>query len=430
MMKKIYYILFLLLAGFCFNSCVSEEEDLFDKSAAERMNEALTKYKAILQDDPQGWVMEFYPSDRSMGGYTYTAKFDNGKVDMTSELSLNSSSGDKWPAGTVVTSYYRVISEQSALLTFDTYNLLFHFFSEPRGSSDVDGYASDYEFVFMEVSEDRIVLKGKKYGNKMVMTKLTESAGSYMKKVLDMQEKISAVPRMKMIVAGKEYTISMVGKLLSYTDKKEDSSLENIDMAYIYTPEGFRLYEPLTVNGVTFQEFVYDEASDIIKGKDADVSFPYPTALELFCGTTSQWYFTFDSSKKTGEMDEDLLKLFFAAYDENLDFYGEQFLEWYLGANPLYPSQDTSPYCMGWLSGRYSICHGVNLSIVDEASKKIAIQATAEGFNYSFYSYLDPVVEYIDEHSPYVVEFDNDKQPTKVKFVSAADSKVWFSVEL
>ena len=57
----------------------------------------------------------------------------------------------------------------------------------------------------------------------------------------------------------------MVGKLLSYTDKKEDSSLENIDMAYIYTPEGFRLYEPLTVNGVTFQEFVYDEASDIIK---------------------------------------------------------------------------------------------------------------------------------------------------------------------
>ena len=43
MMKKIYYILFLLLAGFCFNSCVSEEEDLFDKSAAERMNEALTK---------------------------------------------------------------------------------------------------------------------------------------------------------------------------------------------------------------------------------------------------------------------------------------------------------------------------------------------------------------------------------------------------
>lgn len=219
MMKNILYSI-LLLAGFCFNSCVSEEEDLFDKSAAERMNEALTKYKAILQDDPQGWVMEFYPSDRSMGGYTYTAKFDNGKVDMTSELSLNSSSGDKWPAGTVVTSYYRVISEQSALLTFDTYNLLFHFFSEPRGSSDVDGYASDYEFVFMEVSEDRIVLKGKKYGNKMVMTKLTESAGSYMQRYWICRKNICCASH-EMIVAGKEYTISMVGKLLSYTDKRK-----------------------------------------------------------------------------------------------------------------------------------------------------------------------------------------------------------------
>ena len=130
--KNILYSIFIarriLLQLMC-----NEEEDLFDKSAAERMNEALTKYKAILQDDPQGWVMEFYPSDRSMGGYTYTAKFDNGKVDMTSELSLNSSSGDKWPAGTVVTSYYRVISEQSALLTFDTYNLLFHSFQNQEG---------------------------------------------------------------------------------------------------------------------------------------------------------------------------------------------------------------------------------------------------------------------------------------------------------
>lgn len=31
---------------------------------------------------------------------------------------------------------------------------------------------------------------------------------------------------MKMVVGGKEYTVSMVGKLLSYTDMKEDSSLE------------------------------------------------------------------------------------------------------------------------------------------------------------------------------------------------------------
>lgn len=432
-MKKIYYILFLLLTGLCFNACVSEEEDLFDKSAAERMNEAIAQYKAILQDDPQGWVMEFYPSDRSMGGYVYTAKFDNGKVDMAGEISLSSSAGEEWPAGTVVTSQYRVISEQSVILTFDTYNLLFHFFSEPRGSSDVDGYASDYEFMFMEVSEDRIVLRGKKYGNKMVMTKLTESADSYIKKVLAMQEKMSAVPRMKMIVAGKEYAVSLVGKLLSYTDTKEDSSLENIDMAYIYTPDGINLYEPLTIDGVTFQRFVYDDATGAIKATDGDVSFPYPTVLEQFCGTTSQWYLSFDINAETGEMNKELMDLFKNAYDINKSTQYEEFIGWYIGANPAYPGNDTNPYCMGWESNWlgmqvWGVCYGYKLSIVDEATKKIAVKSTAPGLNYDFYTFLDSIIEYVDKHSPYVVEFDDDQTPTTAKLVSTVDSKVWFSV--
>lgn len=432
-MKKINYILFLLLTGLCFNACVSEEEDLFEKSAAERMNEALAKYKAILQDNPEGWLMEFYPSDRSMGGYTYTAKFNNGKVDMTGEISLsNSSTGEKWPAGTVVSSNYQVISEQSAVLTFDTYNPIFHFFSEPKGSNDVDGYASDYEFVFMKVSEDSIILKGKKYENKMVMTKLTESAGSYMQKVLAMQSKLAAIPRMKMIVGGKAYTINMVGKVLSYTEQNEDSSLENIDMAYIYTPEGIRLYEPLTVNGVTFQELVYDEASGVIKGKNADVSFPYPTALEQFCGTTSQWGFTFDLEAGTGEMNDELLAVLIEANEQNFASQYETITNWFIGANPTYPGNDSNPFCMGWISygfmGGWNVAYGYNMSIVDEASNKLSLRSTAPGINYTFYPYFDPIIEYVDMYSPYIVEFDDDDAPTIAKFVSSVDSGVWFGL--
>ena len=432
-MKKIYYMLFLLLTGVCFNACVSEEEDLFDKSAAERINEAIANYKAILQDAPQGWVMEFYPSDRSMGGYVYTAKFDNGKVDMASEVSLSSNSGDSWPAGTVVSSLYRVISEQSVILTFDTYNLLFHFFSEPRGSSDTDGYASDYEFIFMEASADRLVLRGKKYGNTLVMTKLTESADSYIQKILDMQEQMSAVPRMKMIVAGKEYAISMIGKMLSYTETKEDSSLENVDMSFIYTPDGINLYEPLTIDGVTFQRFVYDDATGAVKATDADVTLPYPTALEQFCGTTTQWYLSFDMDAGTGEMNQELMDLFVEAYDINAAEQNENFVGWYIGANPAYPGNDSNPYCMGWESNWlgfivWDVAYGYKISIVDEATKKVSLKSTAPGVNYDFYGFLDPVLEYVDKHSPYILELDNDKLPTKVKFVSAADNNVWFSV--
>lgn len=432
-MKKIYYILFLSLTGFCFNSCVSEEEDLFEKSAAERMNEALSEYKAILQDDPQGWVMEFYPGDLSMGGYTYTAKFDNGKVDMTSELSLRDNiTGDKLSAGTVKTSYYQVISEQSVVLTFDTYNLLFHFFSEPRGSSDVDGYASDYEFVFMEVSKDRIVLKGKKYGNKLVMTKLTEDAESYIQGVLDMRKKLEAVPRTKMSVEGKEYQVSMGSKQLSCTDVKEDGSLENFVMSYIYTPDGINLYEPLTINGVTFQHFVYNDATGVIETTDAKVSFPYPTALEQFCGTISEWNFTFDLEAKTGEMNEELIEILSTANNDDYDVWEENIVSWYIGANSVYPVQDPNPFCMGWLSSSglfpYTIVYGYEMSIVDEASKTISLQSTAPGFNFDYYEHLSPIVEYIDKHSPYTVEFDDERTPSTAKFISTVDNKVWFKV--
>ncbi|WP_297676355.1 DUF4302 domain-containing protein [uncultured Bacteroides sp.] len=432
-MKKIYYMLFLLLTGVCFNACVSEEEDLFDKSAAERMNEAIANYKAILQDAPNGWVMEFYPSDRSMGGYVYTAKFDNGKVDMASEVSLSSNSGESWPAGTVVSSQYRVISEQSVILTFDTYNLLFHFFSEPKGSSDTDGYASDYEFIFMESSADRLVLRGKKYGNTLVMTKLTESADSYIQKILDMQEKMDAVPRMKMIVSGKEYMVNMAGKLLSYTETKEDSSVENVEMSFIYTPDGINLYEPLTIDGVTFQRFVYDDATGVVKAVDADVTFPYPTALEQFCGTTTRWYFSFDINTVKGEMNQELMDIFKNSYDANLEIMNEHFVGWYLGANPGYPARDSNPHCMGWESNwlgivDFQLCYSYNLSVIDEATKKVEIKSIAPGGNYEYYEYLDPVVEYVDKYSPYIVTFDDERLPKTAKMVSTVDDSVWFSV--
>ena len=51
-MKKIYYMLFLLLTGVCFNACVSEEEDLFDPSRCPaRMGDG------VLSERPfHGWI--------------------------------------------------------------------------------------------------------------------------------------------------------------------------------------------------------------------------------------------------------------------------------------------------------------------------------------------------------------------------------------
>ena len=55
-------------------------------------------------------------------------------------------------------------------------------------------------------------------------------------------------------------------------------------------------------------------------------------------------------------------------------------------------------------------------------------QQNHPGINYDFYVFLDPIIEYVDAHSPYTVEFDDDQTPTTAKLVSTVDNKVWFSL--
>ena len=47
-MKKIISLTLLLAAGIGFTACVNEEDDLFDKTAAERLNEASALYSSRL----------------------------------------------------------------------------------------------------------------------------------------------------------------------------------------------------------------------------------------------------------------------------------------------------------------------------------------------------------------------------------------------
>ena len=51
-MKKILSISLILAAALAFTSCVKEEEDIFDKSAAERLNEASDLYSKRLMASP------------------------------------------------------------------------------------------------------------------------------------------------------------------------------------------------------------------------------------------------------------------------------------------------------------------------------------------------------------------------------------------
>ncbi len=179
-MKKILLFSVLLAGAALFAGCAGEEENLFDKSAAERLNEISKTYTQRLEASPGGWVMEYYPTNDTEGfggqGYLLMARFNpdhSVTMGMNNELSLNQYLEDTTP--------WEVITDNGPVLSFNSYNECMHTFSDPeayiRGIAVGDqgtGVGGDYEFVMVDVPEDGefVMLKGKKRGTYTRMTKV------------------------------------------------------------------------------------------------------------------------------------------------------------------------------------------------------------------------------------------------------------------
>lgn len=430
-MKNIFKSILILLAltvGFA--SCTSEEADLFDKSAAQRLNQSVEKYQKLLESSQYGWVMEFFPSDGSYGGYVYTAKFSEGDVDMACELSFsNSTTGESWPAGTVVSSKYTVKSEQSVILTFDTYNLLFHFFSEPKSASNTTGYESDYEFVFLRASADgdSIYLRGKKYENELVMVKLKEDMSSYIKTVMTYRENISAITYKKLTVNGQTYDVILSGSQFTMTDENGD----DLTIPIVYNSNGIRLYEPITIDGKSYQAFKLDETTGNLVSVDGDASLLCPSSNEQFLDTDSPW--CFQTSSATADMSTDLLAKFKTA----LTTRSSSYTFGYAGFVTATTSTDLSygyDKVLGFywtLSGLFvsRSNYGISISFDSEDGDIVSIKGLGMGYGYNSYkTKLNPFVNAVCDGSPYKITFNEGYAKKEATLTSVADSNVWFKL--
>jgi hypothetical protein len=240
-------------------SC-SGDDAIFDESAADRTNAAVKEYREILYSAPNGWIMEYYASVEpdKIGGIVFLCSFDeNGNVTIASETG----SGDgKYAPKDKETSLYQVIADQGPVLTFDTYSSLLHAYSEPKGTSQIHGMMGDYEFVMEEVTPEKIVMAGKKYGNKIVMTamKAEQSWDSYLDDVIEMSEN-NYFPKYTLLINNSEAATvsgSYDTRKCTFAQGNEQITTENI----IYTPEGFKFYNPVTIGDVTFENFRWDAA--------------------------------------------------------------------------------------------------------------------------------------------------------------------------
>ena len=160
-MKKYIYIVLALASVLC--ACSRDEDSLFDKSASERAQEAMENATELLPQPAAGWEMLYFANPESRG-YNIILRFDkNGRVTATAKNKVTTN--DKMMTDSLST--WTVKLDYGPILSFDTYNDVFHAWADPQ--NDGDGLLGDYEFLILSATPERVLLKGKKHEGYSIM---------------------------------------------------------------------------------------------------------------------------------------------------------------------------------------------------------------------------------------------------------------------
>lgn len=296
-MKKILYF---LLASLCISlqSCLYQEDSYFDDSSANRATTDVERCNELLINAPNGWKLEYYAGKNySMGGITLLCKFDEKNVSMMSEIGSR-----KTKPGVEITSLYKVVSEQSTMLTFDTFNELLHCFSEPILSQN-SNFQGDYEFAIMSASENEIILQGKKHHNKMVMTPMQANTdwATYIASLNKITNE--AFLNTYILKAGGEKVgeIERYSRVFSITTQTESQ-----EAPFAYTPEGFHFRQPITIGGKELQNFKWNKTRMAFTCTDTgaehiSIEGVYPEGYKKYEDYTGFYYFYYKTLKADAE---------------------------------------------------------------------------------------------------------------------------------
>ncbi|MBR2291946.1 MAG: DUF4302 domain-containing protein [Prevotella sp.] len=253
-MRKILSLMICpLLLSLTLQSCLKEQDEVFEESASARMSNYLTRVSEVLVSADNGWVLNYFPDrNQSYGGYAYTLRFDGQNVEAKTQLDGGTDS---------FVSTYKLTNDDGPILSFDTYNDALHFFARPTASR-YEAYDGDFEFVVMEVSDDQntILLKGKRTGNLMQMIRLSTTPDDY----------LSAVAKVQAAMPFQAYEFEVNGTAV-YVDGQEGNLVmtyvsgdgeQSVTAPYIFTPSGMEFYRAVNILGQEFYGLEYVERGE------------------------------------------------------------------------------------------------------------------------------------------------------------------------
>lgn len=414
-MKKIYYLLLLALP-LVLQSCFKDDDDIFDKSASQRVEERLVHDLQVLTGAANGWIMEYFPEkEQSYGGYTMFVKFgDNNAVTVASEIGK---------ADQTETSMYELIADSGPVLTFNTHNSLFHYFSEPNnpdGIGPIDsGMGGDYEFMVVEATPEKIRLKGKKTGNTIILTPIAAdtSWADLMQEYIDMADVINSAGTTFNFEMGElKATAVMNYRTLLFTFPGAES-FESARASFRTTTDGIEFYKPLKIGGkeITGMKFLGEDQDMVLTFADeatgATMHDTWPTLSEHFFG--GNWYFARSLMTSYGQnLWTSAMKKLYADPSGYYDIYWAH-MGFYGGAYGFcfVPLDTPSTFVRSILSYKYGIVDDEHIWLQYEGL------TTQIGFNYlkaGLSDFLPVIGSTAGEKKTFTLSADNPKNPSMI----------------
>lgn len=309
-MKKILSLLAFIMGVFAFSSCVSDVDDVFSDSAANRAQKALTETRTLLESAPNGWRVEYY-GDVTYGGYNVFMKFEGDSVTVASEKVGKGQTAGYDANGNALTckSHFKLEQSMGVVLSLDDYNSIFHYFAEPKNDdfgTAGTGFEGDFEFRVVSASAEKIELQGKKHGDRIYMYPMAAdmSWGEYMKQVDEAEEFMTS--RTYTLQWGEDtenaiYTQSTYRCLNFYTTDK-DGKVQVVAAPYIVTPEGYKFYKEVTVKDTKLNGFTKGDTQDFFVAtgvENVKLFTEVPTLFDTF--KRGLWYLTYDDMGTYGQ---------------------------------------------------------------------------------------------------------------------------------
>lgn len=287
MMKKLYKFsaIAAVLMSASLASCNHEEADIFDQNAAHRTEEARKMYKEILLDKGGKWQMEYFTTEEEHG-YVYLFTFRNdGTVTISGNneyITKLTNIDSNVPSYGSETSMWTLLSDNGPVLSFNSYNTIFHLFATPEDIPGTErdeqgyGHSGDYEFDLMKYSNDTLYLEGKKNGAEIIMTRIAPETDdeTYLNEVVALADSFfnAKVPAVYVNLPGGYRHVVLDGatQLPKFYPETGDYITEYVGRNAIITHDGFTLGKPLTLrdsidgNDYTIQHFIRQKDGSLL----------------------------------------------------------------------------------------------------------------------------------------------------------------------